>query len=535
MTMPGPPPIFLEIDRAMRSGDMAHAIALACQALDSGYTDPVLFSLRSHWHEGHGRVEAALFDLERARAMAPPDARTLASTGRCLTKLGRLEEARQVLDEAVTLTPGLASAHYEKGFALDQMGDLLAARQSYQRAMTLDPHMADAPARLAALAARRSDWPQARALAAKALELQSGNAVAHFALIMVAMASGEFAAAERRARQVAQSALTTAQARAHALNFLADALDAQDRTHEAFTAYSAANQILLDLFASRFDNQEGGLPFARRMTGELEKTGAWDSGVAATRASMPTPVFVSGFARAGTTLLGQILDSHPRFITLEEKPLLIEGMQEFLAPQGGIARLAALSEAQCEPYRALYWRHVREQGGEIAGRIVVDQTPLNTLHLALIARLFPGAPIVFALRDPRDVVLSCFRRLFVVNPYTFEFLSLDRTARFYDATMRHVLLARAKLPLRFHDLRNEDLVADFDGQMRALCAFLEVDFDPAMARFAERSKSRGVATPSATQIARGLSSEGIGQWRRYAPQLEAVLPLLAHWVRHFGY
>jgi Flp pilus assembly protein TadD len=529
MITPGPPPIFLEIDRAMRAGDMTRATALACQALDGGYADPVLFSLRSHWHEGHGRVEAALGDLDRARAMAPPDGRTLASAGRCLTKLGRLEEAKQVLDEAVTLMPGLAQAHYEKGFALDQMGELLAARQSYQHAMALDPQMADAPARLAALAARRSDWPQARDLAARALELQPGNAVAHFALVMVAMAAGDFTAAEQRARQVVQSPLTTAQAQAHALNFLGDALDAQDRPAEAFAAYGAANRTLLDLFAPRFDNPQSGLPFALRMTNELEKAGAWRSGTPAT----PTPVFISGFARAGTTLLGQILDSHPRFITLEEKPLLNEGMQEFLAPEGGIARLAALSEAECEAYRALYWQHVGEQGGD--GRIVVDQTPLNTLHLALIARLFPGAAIVFALRDPRDVVLSCFRRLFVVNSYTFEFLSLDRTARFYDATMRHALLAREKLPLRFHDLRNEDLVADFDGRVRALCDFLEVEFDPAMARFAERSKSRGVATPSATQIARGLSSDGIGQWRRYEAQLETVLPLLAPWTRHFGY
>lgn len=531
MITPGPPPIFLEIDRAMRAGDMTRATALACQALDSGYADPVLFSLRSHWHEGHGRVEAALSDLDRARIMAPPDGRTLTSAGRCLTKLGRLEEAKQVLDEAVTLAPGLAPAHYEKGFALDQMGELLAARQSYQHAMALDPQMADAPARLAGLAARRSDWPQARELAARALGLQPGNAIAHFALVMVAMAAGEFTAAEQRARQVAQSSLTTAQARAHALNFLADALDAQDRSEEAFAAYDSANRILHDLFAARFDNPQSGLPFALHMTDELEKAGAWSSSAPIT----PTPVFISGFARAGTTLLGQILDSHPRFITLEEKPLLNEGMQEFLAPEGGIARLAALSEAECEAYRALYWQHVREQAGEAGGRIVVDQTPLNSLHLALIARLFPGAAIVFALRDPRDVVLSCFRRLFVVNSYTFEFLSLDRTARFYDATMRHALLAREKLPLRFHDLRNEDLVADFDGRVRALCDFLEVEFDPAMARFAERSKSRGVATPSATQIARGLSSDGIGQWRRYEAQLETVLPLLAPWVRHFGY
>jgi len=532
---PGPPPIFLEIDQAMRAGKMDRAMALACQALGGGYADPVLFSLRSHWHEGQGRVEAALADLERVRSMGPPNARTLAAAGRCLTKLGRLEEARQVLDEAVTLAPGLAVAQYERGFALDQMGELVAARQSYQHAMALDPSLADAPARLAALAARRSDWPQARDLAAKALALQPENAVAHFALIMVAMASDDFSAAEQRARQVAQSSLTTDQARAHALTFLADALDAQDRPDEAFAAYDAANRSLRHLFASRFESQETGLPFALRMTDELEKTGGREGWAPAPPAAGPTPAFVLGFARAGTTLLGQILDSHPQFVTLEEKPLLLEGMRDFLAAPGGIARLAALSDVQFEPYRTLYWRHVGEHGGDIADRIVVDQTPLNTLHLALIARLFPGAPIVFAVRDPRDVVLSCFRRQFVINPYTFEFLSLDRTARFYDATMRYALLARERLPLRFHDLRNEDLVADFDGQIRALCAFLGLAFDPAMARFAERSKSRSVATPSAIQVARGLSREGIGQWRRYEAQLKAVLPLLAPWVRHFGY
>lgn len=531
----GPPPIFLEIDQAMRAGDMARATALACQALETGYRDPVLFSLRSYWHEVHGRVEAALADLERAGETGPADGRTLAAAGRCLAKLGRLKEAKQVLDQAVTLAPDLSLAHYERGFALDQNGELLAARQSYQRAMALDPGLADAPARLAALAARGSDWTGARELAAKALVLQPGNAVAHFALVMAAMAAGEFAAAEERARQVAQSPQTTEQARAHALNFLADALDAQDRRDEAFACYQASNRILFDLFAPGFDNRQSGLPFAERVTGELEKVADRYGSLPARRDSLPTPVFVLGFARAGTTLLGQILDSHPRFLTLEEKPLLIEGMRDFLAPEGGIARLAALSEAECEVYRARYWRNVREEGGEIGGRIIVDQTPLNTLHLALIARLFPGARVVFALRDPRDVVFSCFRRLFVVNSYTFEFLSLERSARFYDATMRHALLPREKLPLRFHDLRNEELVADFDGQVRALCDFLEVAFDPAMARFAERSKSRGVATPSAMQVARGLSNEGIGQWRRYEKQLQPVLPMLAPWVRHFGY
>ncbi len=409
------------------------------------------------------------------------------------------------------------------------MGLLKPARAAYEQALSQDPGMADATARLAGLAARRSDWDAAARLAQTALALEPENASAHFALVMQEMAARDFPAAEARARRVVQAGTTSPQARAHGLNMLADALDAQDRTAEAFAAYTQANNALHALFKQRFASQETGLPFAQRMRQALETLPPWKSAPPPAE----SPVFILGFARAGNTLLGQILAAHPRFVTLEEKPLLVDGMREFLARKDGVARLASLPEKDCAHFRDLFWQRVREEGGD--GRIVVDQTPLNTLHLALIARLFPNAAIVFALRDPRDVVLSCFRRLFVSNPYTWEFLSLERTAKFYGATMACTELARAKLPLRFHDLRNESLVADFEGEMARLCAFLGVDYDPAMAGFAQRSKSQGVATPSATQIARGLSSDGIGQWRRYQTALAPVLPVLAPWVARFGY
>lgn len=527
--MAGPPPIFLKIDQAMRAGDMAKAVSLSRRALDSGHADPVLYSVRSYWHENEGRYDAALADLNRAATLGPVSPQTLASMGRCLTLLGRAGEALPLLDQALALMPGLAPAHYQKGFALEQLGELRPARAAYEQALALDPAMADAAARLAALAARRSEWPLVRRLAETALAGDPHNAVAHFALVMLEMAEGDFSGAETRIRQVIAFPATTAQARAHGLNLLGDALDAQDRTAEAFVAYAAANDALHGLFKGRFEGSETGLPFARRMRRALEELPPWQSSASVE----DTPVFILGFARAGNTLLGQILAAHPRFVTLEEKPLLIDGMKDFLAAKDGVARLADLSDGECDRYRRLFRQRAREQGGD--GRILVDQTPLNTLHLALIARLFPGAPVVFALRDPRDVVLSCFRRLFVPNPYTFEFLSLERTAQFYDAAMACAELARAKLPLRFYDLRNERLVDDFTGEMTRLCAFLGVDYDPAMAGFAQRSRSQGVATPSATQIAKGLSREGIGQWRRYQDQLSPVLPLLAPWVSRFGY
>ena len=87
-------------------------------------------------------------------------------------------------------------------------------------------------------------------------------------------------------------------------------------------------------------------------------------------------------------------------------------------------------------------------------------------------------------------------------------------------------LYRGKLPLSLMVSRHEDLIADFDKQMRAIAAFIGISWDEKMRDFADRAAS--VATPSAPQLMAGLNSEGAGQWRRYAAQLAPVMPMLAH-------
>jgi hypothetical protein len=94
---------------------------------------------------------------------------------------------------------------------------------------------------------------------------------------------------------------------------------------------------------------------------------------------------------------------------------------------------------------------------------------------------------------------------------------------------------RDRLPLSVLDVRNEDLVADFDGQTRRLCDFLGLAFEDSMRGFAGSAAARQIATPSAIQVLKGISGEGVGHWRNYQGQLEPVLPILAPWVERFGY
>lgn len=115
-----------------------------------------------------------------------------------------------------------------------------------------------------------------------------------------------------------------------------------------------------------------------------------------------------------------------------------------------------------------------------------------------------------------------------------EFLSLEGAARVDDAMMALVTQAQAKLPLAIRPVRHEELVADLDGEMQAILGFLGLGWDDAVHGVAGRAAARAV-TPCDLQLRRGLSAEGIGQWRRHEAGLAPVLPLLDPWVRRFGY
>jgi hypothetical protein len=185
--------------------------------------------------------------------------------------------------------------------------------------------------------------------------------------------------------------------------------------------------------------------------------------------------------------------------------------------------------------RRKYWDTVREAKLDVKGRVFIDKQPGGAVHLPLIRRLFPRAKIVFAARDPRDVVLSCLRRSFQVNALTYEFTTLAGAAACYDAFMQLREAGRERLGLAWFDLPHEDLVADFEGRMRDLCTFLDLDWSPALAEFAETAKTRQVRTPSASQVRAGLTDTGVGRWRDYADAMKPVLDKLAPWVERFGY
>jgi Tfp pilus assembly protein PilF len=524
---------------AVRSGDLGEARRLAADALLAGIEHPLLLNLRALGYEEEGRFDEALRDLKRAHELAPADHAILNAYGLCLARMEKPEEALQCYDEVVAMAPDFGPAWFNRGWALERVGETAKAALSYARAAAINPQNALAWAKMAHLAARRGDAEATRAHANRALALQPGDPTAILALAEVEL--GEPLVAEGRLRGLMAGLALAPFDRAMTLGQLGDALDAQDRPAEAFDAYTQSNLLFRKEAASRFE-AVGQPTVADTLDWLISWARGLDGGRQATtqRGAGPAPgdvrhVFLLGFPRSGTTLIENVLAGHPRVVSLEERNTLDAAVLAFLSDPRDAARFAGAASYELQSYRDDYWARVRSFGVEPAGKIFIDKNPFNTMKLPLIQKLFPNAKIIFAVRDPRDVVLSCFRRRFNLNPTTFEFLDLERAALVYDRTMRLADILRDKGPSDEYTLVYERLIDDLSAEARSVCAFIGADWRPDLLDFSARARRGEVASASSAQIARGLYSDGAGQWRRYRAQLAPVLEILAPWIERFGY
>lgn len=528
------------VGQSIRSGDMAGARRLAIEALAAGVEHPLLLNLRALQHEDDGRFEASLADLQRAHLLAPNDFAILNACGLALGRLERIEEAVSCFDQASALEPRFTPAWFNRGWALERLGETAKAAQSYAKAAELKPDHVQAWASLAWLAARRGDAEAARLSADRALALQPGQPTAILALASVEVAQAPRIAEERLRALLASQDLGPFD-RALAFGQLGDALDALDQPSEAFAAYSQSNAIFRDEARARFEapGQEtaaGSLTWMTRWAEDLDER-RWRSSDAdrTAEAGERGHVFLIGFPRSGTTLIESVLAAHPDVVSLEERNTLDAAVRAFVGDTRSLSMLGQANGRDLAPHRADYWRRVKSYGVDPAGKIFIDKNPFNTPKLPVIYKLFPNAKIIFAVRDPRDVVLSCFRRRFSLNASTYELLDLGRAAAFYDATMRFAEIMRSRQNLPEHVLVYERLTQDFEAEAKAVCAFIGADWRPELADFAGRARRGDVASASSAQIARGLYADGAGQWRRYAAELAPILGVLAPWVERFGY
>ena len=531
---------YLAVADAVRREDRPLALNLAARALKRGSSHPLVLVLAAEGLEERGQAAAALNLLRAATQAAPKHRVAWMRLAALLAKEQKFGEALAAFDAVLAIDPHSYPALMGAAEMRLLLRDPGSAEAHYRRAAEAAPGAPAPIAVLAVMAAQQRNVAEARALAEKAGALAPGILGSEMALARADLLEGApDLAIERLTRLVGRLDLDD-ENRAGALDVRAEAFDALGKADDAFADYEARNALLLRVNAPRFGGEaaESMASATRRLVSLLDGAGRLPASSTGAdtigRKAAQGHVFLLGFPRSGTTLLEKALAGHPDAVVLEEFNHVTAAAPNLRGAEGW-ERLLALTEAEADVCRESYWRLVSATiGGELSDRILIDKLPLHTLDLPLIARLFPDARILFAVRDPRDVVLSCFRRRFQVNAAMFEFLTLKGAGEFYDATMSLGMATRAKAPLKLREVRHEAVVGDFDQEVGEILEFIGADWNPQVRNFADRVQGP-MRTPSYSQLARGLNADGVGQWQRYAPHMAPVLGTLEPWVARFGY
>ncbi len=509
-----------------------------------------------------GELNSALAALEKARSLQPESSIIHTNLGRVLASLGRHEDSAMLFRESVRLKPGDSATLLELGRALTRQNNAREALAAYADAARADPRNPDIFVAMGQAFTELEDRPRAEQAYGFALQagpdcgaaylnlgilLEQGNRLDELQMLLrraqargvtggdvdylralVLRRNGELEPALGLARE-SQSASIDPAVRAHFVGQVADQLG---QTGVAFAAFEemhwAMAQSPLGVGLDRRAYQAEVEQSAAVVTPEWFES--WP--VLTLPATPPAPVFMVGFPRSGTTLLDTILMGHDDTHVLEEVPILSRVAGEL----GGLARIAEIDADEAARLRDRYFEELYRHAPDAVDKLVIDKNPLTMLRMPLIQRLFPDAKIIFAMRHPCDVVLSCFMQNFKLTQAMASFLDLTSGSLLYDRVMTYWTQCREILPLDVHEVRYESMIADVAAEVRPVLDFLGLAWNDDILDHQRTARARGfIRTPSYGQVTEPIYTRATGRWERYRPQLAQVLPILEPWVSRFGY
>jgi tetratricopeptide (TPR) repeat protein len=409
-----------------------------------------------------------------------PDERAYRITQATLaTELGECEQALREYRRLLEETPDHAELHLSMAHTLKTLGRQQEAVEAYRRAAQIRPAYGDAYWSLANLKTYR------------------------------------FTDEELAAMRAAEAAPRTAVAdRFHLCFALGKALEDQRRFAESFSYYERGNA--LKKAECRYRPE-----FIERNT-RLQMEVCTAALFAARRGwgdPSDAPIFIVGLPRAGSTLIEQILASHSRVegtMELSDIPRLAHGLQGRESGGDRPRYPGVLAELPAEDFRRFGARYLTDTALYRSGKArFIDKMPNNFRHLGLMHLILPKAKIIDARRAPMACCFSNFKQLFASGQqFTYSIEDIARYYRTYVELMAHW---DRVLPGKVLRVQHEDLVADFEPQVRRILEFCELDFEPGCLEF--HKTARRVHTASSEQVRRPINTEGLEQWRHFEPWL----------------
>lgn len=481
---------------------------------------------------------AAYTALRDAVELAPRDATIRWAFAQCCYDLTRLEEARAALENWSQLDGLTLDITVLITLLLVMMGATALAEPAVRQLLENPPQQGRAALRFASILERLHRLDEARAT----LERVNGdrNLEHDPERLLMSAVLAERAGELERAYDELKLALKHQKELVHRhtlLYPLTRVCDSLGRYDEAFAAAEESHRsqlAYLQVITGKRSVEETQIWSLSETGCDAHDVGTWRDTEPAAQGS---PIFVVGFPRSGTTLLEQVLDAHSLLQSMDEQPFALNAVTE--VTDLGVrypTELGKLTPQSLDVIRSHYWDGVLERVKLTPGQRLVDKNPLNMLVLPLILRLFPDARIVLAIRHPCDTLLSCYLQHFRSPGLALACRDLETLAKTYHRMFDFWYSQSALLHPNTHELKYESLTADFPGEIRGLCDFLQLPWEEAMLAPGEHARAKGfISTPSYAQVLAPVDSRSVGRWMHYEAHFSKALPLLEPWIERWGY
>jgi len=532
------------------------------------------------------RYDEARQNLEQALERQPGDSQILSMLGVLYIKTRQIDSAIKTLQQAINVFPGNYEACNNLGVAYREKGDLDTAEKCFRKALTLQPAFIDAHCNLAGIFSDRLMFDEAESCYTKALQADPDNRAALCGLGKLFQSKGEFEKAGntyQRALALAPgdvellSSIATLHERCgnhlSALQTLEPMVNSGHASVDAMLTYSTlcrkqarhndATPLLEQLLESpQSRNDQINILFALgdlydelheydkafehfRQANELDSTNAPESGDTVhldimqdffSKTRLPhlpqahndsqLPVFIVGMPRSGTSLVEQILATHPDITPGDERDdigNIVETLGSRLNTSGTYPEiLLETSPGQLDGIAADYLALISSLAGNSLR--FTDKTPLHGLHLGLINLLLPASRVIVCNRNPLDTCLSVYFHRF--NSFHNYAKNLGTLGRFYRDYHRLIEHWKSILDIQIMEVQYEQLVNDSEQTIRNIIDFCGLEWAPECLDF--HNNKRTMNTPSYNQVRKPMYSSSIGRWENYEQHIQPLIDTLDH-------
>ncbi len=466
-----------------------------------------------------GRLDEAVAAGRRAAGLAPDDLDAHYNLGLALTDKGEWDAAIRAYRRGLELNPDHGLSWNNLGAALEKGGDLAEAETAYARAVALNPSHYEAQNNLGAIYSAQGRLEDACRCFDEAIRANPDFSEAHFNLSSLKTYCEDDPHWLYLERNRDKAAGMPEKARIRYWFALGKAREDVGRYDEAFAAYAKGNRLqhaLLPYDEAGADERLARVirTFSREF---FESRARMRPSVHGDQA----PIFIVGMPRSGTTLLEQILSSHPgvygagELLDLNDVIMARSANSRFpdFVPGLSAEDFARMGEA----YRDRVWKLAPD-----AARIT-DKMPANFFYIGMIHLMLPDAKIIHAMRDPMDSCFSNYARLFNdTMEFAYDLGTLGRYYARYITLMRHwhEVLPQGSIL----DLRYEDMVADTEGQARRVLEYAGLPWDDNCLAF--HRNTRHVKTASVAQVRKPIYKTSVARWQRFERHLQPLLDIV---------